>query len=158
MRKPYDNADKAKAAINNSNSDDIDHFKLKVDEDYNIVVPIKKFKSNHFHRITEVDHSNNSLTKCAKMTEEHGMIRNGSLNGVGIANILANFNYAAATVASVSSTPSTTIVSGTISNTGTGGNLTSNGGCPLDGGAVGGGNGSSSNSNSSNGSSNNNIR
>lgn len=62
---------------------------------------------------TDVNQIINHSTKCAKMTEEHGMIRNGNLNGVGIANILANFNYAATTAATVTSTASTVIASGT---------------------------------------------
>lgn len=104
MRKPYDNADRAQAATNDHNNDGIVNNKIEVriERESNIIVPIKKFKSNKYHRIIEVDHSKNSFAKCAKMTEEHGMIRNGSLNGVGIANILLR-----ATAASVSSTPST---------------------------------------------------
>lgn len=44
-------------------------------------------RSASHHRISESPYVNNSLTKCAKMTEEHGMIRNGSsINGVGSAN------------------------------------------------------------------------
>lgn len=44
---------------------------------------------SEFHRITTAPYiNNNSLTKCAKMTEEHAMIRNGSnINGVGITSV-----------------------------------------------------------------------
>lgn len=87
----------------------------------------------------------NHSTKCAKMTEEHGMIRNGNLNGVGIANILANFNYAATTAATVTSTASTVIASGTA---GSGGHQAS----PARGGT------NNSNSNSNNSSSGNGTR
>lgn len=49
---------------------------------------IQQHPSKPTNRISEIPFINNSSTKCAKMTEEHAMIRNGSsINGVGITNV-----------------------------------------------------------------------
>lgn len=59
----------------------------------------------------------NKLTKCAKMTEENGMIKNGSINGVGISKTdnysRININF---TTQSISSTNSSTTTSTANSN------------------------------------------
>lgn len=103
MRKLYENADNAAA--------DEDETILSIEntiDDCQSIHGKKHKQHNHYHHIDNHPIINNS-TKCAKMTEEHGMIRNGSLNGVGIANILANFNYAATTTPTVTTTASNII-------------------------------------------------
>ena len=83
---------------------------------------------SHVKTIKIQQSPNQNITKCAKMTEENGMIRNGSLNGVGIANIASSttsFNYssgsttstAAATITTTTTSSVTTTVTSTASST-----------------------------------------
>lgn len=83
---------------------------------------------NHCRRYNHIDCSDEQqiekqliqLTKCAKMSEENGMIKNGNLNGVGIARTISqnltnfnNFTISPSTTSTPPPTPPTATATGT---------------------------------------------